>query len=328
MINLTKFEQKILFKECRQLIKQENQADTQLLLSRALRQNKFDSAGVLQAGRMLGRLTTEKNINISLFGQFTTSWLVHALQASAMARGEMLNIDDEPYDNVMQGLMTLGSHIDVVILLPWHQRLFAPDANLAGHRVEEELEFWRQAWQLIKQNSNARIVQVGYDWIDGGASGQFIAAMNDGEVNLIRSLNQQIRENLPDSGYFVDLEQISGILGRQQFYAARGYLWTKQPFSETGLILLSRYLWAGIRATVFGPNKVLVLDLDNTLWGGIVGEVGAHGIELGDNPAGEAFRNFQQLVKQIGNNGCLLAACSKNNDKDAREPFELNTDLV
>jgi len=322
------FEQKAFFRSCRQLIKQQKHDEALSELQQALGRNKLNAGGISQAGRLLDKLAIPQTLNVALLGQFTTSFLSPVLKATAAIQGEMLSIEEESYDNVMQNLSSLDNQLDVVILIPWHQRLIKPGSCSSSQRVHEELSFWQQAWQLISKNSHARIIQVGYDWIDAGAAGQFLAGQSDGDISLIRQINQQIRNNLPNSAYFVDLEQVSGSLGRHHFYDARSYHWTKQPLSEKGVVLLSQYLWAGIRATVIGPNKVLVLDLDNTLWGGVVGETGAQGIELGDNPTGEAYRSFQQLVKQLGNKGCVLAVCSKNNHADAREPFEHNPDMV
>src|SRR5262249_9586515 len=70
------------------------------------------------------------------------------------------------------------------------------------------------------------------------------------------------------------------------------------------------------------------LDLDNTLWGGVVGETGPLGIRLGDGPDGEAYTAFQKHVKRLTERGVVLAVCSKNNDADAREPFEKNSQMV
>ena len=322
------FDQKDFFKKFRQLIKQQEYNDARLKLLNVLRLDMLDPAGVLQAGRMINRMSLSGSFNVSIFGQFTTSWLAHALQASAAAGGEILNVVDGPYDNVMQGLMTLNTAPDVLILLPWNQRLFVYDRTLLEQRLEDEFNFWSQAWEYISQTTHARIIQVGYDWINAGASGQFLAGQPDGFIHSIRTLNQRLRESLPDSAYFVDLEQVSGISGRKQFYDTRNYLWAKQPLSDSGTVLLSRYLWAGIRASLYGPKKVLVLDLDNTLWGGVVGEVGALGVVLSASPAGEAFRNFQLFLKQLKDKGCMLAICSKNNDEDAREPFEKNPDML
>src|SRR5262249_52643643 len=87
-------------------------------------------------------------------------------------------------------------------------------------------------------------------------------------------------------------------------------------------------LFAGARAITTGPKKVLVLDLDNTIWGGVVGEVGPLGVELGDSPDGEAYRAFQRHVKGLAARGVGLAVSSKNNPGDARDPFEKNPDMA
>ena len=144
----------------------------------------------------------------------------------------------------------------------------------------------------------------------------------------MRKVNNLLREHLPSGCYFVDLEQVSGTIGRQRFYDPRRYFWTKQPFSDDGIVRLAEHLWSGLRATLTGPKKVLVLDLDNTLWGGVVGETGPLGIDVGDTPAGEAHRDFQRLAKELADRGSLIAVCSKNNPEDAREPFEVNSDMV
>jgi predicted enzyme involved in methoxymalonyl-ACP biosynthesis len=68
-------------------------------------------------------------------------------------------------------------------------------------------------------------------------------------------------------------------MGRERFYDPRRYFWTKQPFSEAATVRLAEHLWSGVRALLAGPKKVPVLDLDNTLWGGVVGESGALDIE-------------------------------------------------
>ncbi len=87
-------------------------------------------------------------------------------------------------------------------------------------------------------------------------------------------------------------------------------------------------MWAGVRAITTGPKKVLVLDLGNTLWGGAVGELRPLGIGIGDTLEGEAYRAFQRHLKMLSERGALLAACSKNNPADAREPFESHHDMI
>src|SRR5580658_766899 len=77
------------------------------------------------------------------------------------------------------------------------------------------------------------------------------------------------------------------------------------------------------------PKKVLVLDLDNTLWGGVIGDDGIDGIELGDtSPRGEAFKAFQHYIASLKRRGVLLAVCSKNDHARAVEPFEKHPEMV
>ena len=76
-------------------------------------------------------------------------------------------------------------------------------------------------------------------------------------------------------------------------------------------------------------KKVLVMDLDNTLWGGVIGDDGLEGIELGDTTSrGEAFKAFQKFAKSLCNRGILLAVCSKNEETTAMEPFEKHPEMV
>jgi FkbH-like protein len=141
-------------------------------------------------------------------------------------------------------------------------------------------------------------------------------------------MNRALRRERPKGAYFFDLEQICGTIGRASFCDMRRYFWTKQPFSESGSVQLAHQLHAGVRALTTGPKKVLVVDLDNTLWGAVVGETGPLGIGLGEGPDGEAFRAFQKHVKALADRGVVLAIASKNNLKDALEPFETNPEML
>ncbi len=164
-----------------------------------------------------------------------------------------------------------------------------------------------------------------------GAEGYGLAGDPGNQVNLVRAANGSLRQNRPPGSYFLDLELVSRMMGREAFYDPRRYYWTKQPFSERGVVRLAEHLWAGVRALTTGPKKVLVLDLDNTLWGGVVGvvgETGPLGVALGESADGEAYRAFQKHVKGLSKRGIVLAVASKNNAADGLEPFEKNPDMI
>jgi FkbH-like protein len=268
-------------------------------------------------------------LSVHLLGQCTTTWLMPALAAIAWSQHHACSVVEGSYDNILQDLDRLASESPaphVVVMIPWTQRLFG-GAGPVAKRVEDELAFWRHAWEVAGR-MGAWILQVGYDWIDPGTEGYGLAGNAGGPVDLVRAANEGLRQSRPPGSYFVDLELVSGMMGREVFYDPRRYYWTKQPFSERGVVRLAEHIWAGVRALTTGPKKVLVLDLDNTLWGGVVGETGALGIALGDSPDGEAYRAFQKYVMALSKRGIVLAIASKNNAADGLEPFEKNPDMI
>ncbi len=329
-------DQRTFFKTISALSKESRAAEALQLLRGAIRRRELDAEGMDKAGRYCPTLFAATGEKISgrvlVLGQCTTTWVSTALTSVAWGDGRAVEVVDGAYDNVLQELIGATARTerpDVVVLLPWHQRLLSDRPRRSrADRVAAEVAFWRQAWAIVEEQLTARIIQVGYDWISPGPYGYGLGSKGDGDVALVRAVNAELRESLPAGAMFTDLEQVSGEVGRQRFYDPRRYYWTKQPFSESGALRFAEHVWGGIRAATTGPKKVLVVDLDNTLWGGVVGEAGPLGITLGESPDGEAFRAFQAHVKRLAERGVVLAVSSKNNDADAREPFEKNPSMV
>jgi FkbH-like protein len=324
------------FRTVRLLIKEGCTGDALALLRDRLRRRQLAPEEVDRAGRLIRaqQVTGQRNgqppLRVLFLGQCTTSWLASALTAEAWACGMPLLVCEGGYDTILQDLHAQTSHEEapeLVVLLPWAQRLLA-DSGSTPERIEDELGLWRRAWEITSTHLGARLLQVGYDWVIPGALGYHLAGADGGPIERIARMNAVLRRELPQGAYFLDLEAVSGTVGKATFYDMRRYYWTKQPFSEAGCLELAHHLAAGIRALVSGPKKVLVVDLDNTLWGGVVGETGPFAIGLGDSPEGEAFRAFQGYLKSLAARGILLAIASKNNEADALEPFEKNPDMV
>jgi FkbH-like protein len=321
-----------LLRSCRQKWQSGARREALEALERGLR-NGSGAAEFEAAGRFLEKRWEAAGFEaptVQLLGQCTTSWLKTCLVSSAFAERLPLRVLESEYDSVIQTLAELprDGAPRVLVFIPWHQRLLSPQpARSAETRVLDELAFWRNAWALA-QARGIRVVQVGYDLELPGPLGYHLGGGSGGPRRLVRELNDRLRAELPQDAFFVDLEQLAGDHGRERFYSPRRYFWTKQPFSEAGCLLLAQHVFAAVRATLLGPKKVLVVDLDNTLWGGVVGETGPLGIELSENPDGEAFRAFQRHVKGLAERGIVVAVCSKNNPADAREPFEKNPNMV
>ena len=126
-----------------------------------------------------------------------------------------------------------------------------------------------------------------------------------------------------------DAAKVAERIGIYRWYDDGKYHWSKQPFN---MVWSAQYCDSIVRriANLKGrEKKVLVLDLDNTLWGGVVGDDGVDGIDLGNNAArGEAFLAGQRYYKSLANRGVVLCVCSKNDDANARAPFERHPDMI
>jgi FkbH-like protein len=271
--------------------------------------------------------STPKPLDVLILGQCTATYLLPLISTCAWAEGLRCSIREGSYDQVIQNLLALDQSPDVIILLPWNQRLLADDPRPSAERIADEMSFLQQAWAQVAR-LKSKLIQVCYDAFGPGASGYSLSA-SAGAFALTRAANDALRAALPAGSFLVDLESISAWHGRSHFYDERNYHWLKQPFSTEGLVALSRHLAAALRVLATGRKKVLALDLDNTLWGGVVGEGGPHAIVIGSgSPEGESFLAFQKYLKRLKDTGVILAACSKNNEDDARAPFTQNDQMV
>ncbi len=126
----------------------------------------------------------------------------------------------------------------------------------------------------------------------------------------------------------LDLDRIAAAHGTSSCRDARLYYLAKIPWSESLVPRIADEIVRHIEATRGATKKCLVLDLDNTLWGGIVGELGPEGIEVGrDHAAGQAFFDFQCRVADLKDQGVVLTIASKNNPEDVREAFERRPEM-
>lgn len=251
------------------------------------------------------------------------------LVAVAWADGALVEVTDGGFDAILPELWRAeGKRFDVIVLVPWPLRLFDASGRADEARLDAAIQFWQEAWRRCHDGLGARVVQVGYDWIYPGAGGHFLDGAPGGAIDTLRRLNDRLRRELPAGDYFLDLAQVSGLAGRDRFYDLRTFFWTRQPLSQPGLLTFCRHVWAGIRAVRLGPKKLLVLDLDGTLWNGVLGETGPLGIAADDDPASEAFSAFRRHLRQLSDRGVLLAVASKNNPEEVAQAFAQNPHLA
>jgi FkbH-like protein len=203
-------------------------------------------------------------------------------------------------------------------------------ADGLGHGVETEIEkSLAQIAQLLKSfrsGSSAKIIFQGCVVPD-------LTSLGDvGDANLPRSLTtavHQLNQGLAalcrtvSDCVFFDVDHLAARHGRASWRDARMFLASRLPVAAASFSIYARGLIRSLSALYRAPRKVLCTDLDNTLWGGVLGEEGPDGISTGSAFPGNCYLEYQKYLKQLSARGILLAIASKNNEADVREAFQI-----
>jgi FkbH-like protein len=152
---------------------------------------------------------------------------------------------------------------------------------------------------------------------------------HSGLARFISLVNLALQDAAPPFVTIHDIDHLSATGGRWEWGDERFFHHAKLPCSPEFLVDYAHSLSSLILAQLGAVRKCLVLDLDNTLWGGVIGDDGLEGIRLGQgDPEGESYVAFQRYAKGLGERGVILAVCSKNTESVAREVFEKHPQMV
>lgn len=121
--------------------------------------------------------------------------------------------------------------------------------------------------------------------------------------------------------YILPVREAIADVGRSGFYAPKMWYMGSMPYSVKGLASLAELIWLYVSAAAGMRRKCLAVDLDNTLWGGVIGEDGVEGIELSAHKEGARYRDAQAILKKMKEQGVMLAILSKNNADDVETAF-------
>jgi len=190
--------------------------------------------------------------------------------------------------------------------------------------------FIRKIIEEIRKNSNAIILVHNFEVPVYPSSGIMDYQKNNGEVNTLREINKNLIELLSGykGTYVIDIENLRSIIGYENFIDNRNWYLSKLPYSQKALRLISREYIKFLKPLRGKIKKCIVLDCDNTLWGGIIGEEGINNIQLGNTFPGSTYVDFQKSILNLYNRGIMLAICSKNNENDVMEVFEKHPNMV
>lgn len=294
------------------------------------------SANVIVQGFAKGTLPAQwPRLRVAFARSWTVEAAVGLFQAQTLMAGLVVECYVGGFDGYAQELMEAHSALyafkpDVIFLslyaptvIPelW-ENFSALDAEGVRGRVDEALWLFEMLAGAVRQNSEAALfietLQMPAEAVWNFADAQS-SEMNRAEA--VASINAALRalpERYPGL-HVMDANAARLRMGDGQWVDPVRWLTMRLPLSALALQEMAR-LWAGVLVAFAGRGaKVIVCDLDNTLWGGVLGEDGAEGIVLGREYPGAAYRTLQGVLLDHYRAGVLLAVCSKNNEEEAMQ---------
>jgi FkbH-like protein len=273
----------------------------------------------------------KRKIKIALVGTVTLELWTPALRALCFSWAIEAEIYVGQFQQYTQEILDPGSGLTrfqpdlVLIAADWRSLSLPPESDDPAATVAAELSQFQPLWQHCREHLGANVIQCNFEVPEIDPLGSLGGAVPGGRANILRQLNLELTRH---GISILDVDQIAGLHGKQRWHDEVLWQAAKQYPATEAIPLLARHAAAMIRASLGLTSKCLVLDLDNTLWGGIIGEDGINGIRLGGSPAGESFVAFQKYVLALQRRGIILAICSKNNEQDAKAPFQDHPEMV
>ncbi|MFE5737851.1 HAD-IIIC family phosphatase [Streptomyces celluloflavus] len=312
--------------------------DAHTILRQLVRElvDRGDTGEILSLGRILengGPLPGAPRIRVALIGSFTADLLGRVLRVTLRRCGIDAVVDVHGIGQYGSQTADPGSDLyrsdpDFVVLAVHHDELGLPDHSTSPEKdVEAEIRRWRSLWRSIQANSRARVVHWLFALPDDLVVNALDVRLPGSRYSMAVRVNAGLAAAAGKDVLVVDCDRLAGAAGKLAWFDDRSWRLAKQPFASDVLPLPARETAGLIAADLGLAKKCLVLDLDNTLWGGVIGEAGVHGIVLGGD-AGEGFVRFQRHVRALKERGIILAVCSKNNPADAKSPFQEHPDMV
>lgn len=281
-------------------------------------------------------------LRISALRNITVEGIEPYLRYLAAAIGCRGEIAFGGYDQILQDAMLpppglLAADTDAVLVFaPLAALSPALDTGFVGLAAADAMaelkrleDYFRAVIRGVRTQTDAPILWYGVE-SPAYASLGIADDQQEGQVATVQALNARLKRALAEvpGAYFVNADRCLARLGMRQYYDLRYWQMARAPYTRAALAELAQESFKFIRAFRGLNKKCLVLDCDNTLWGGIIGEDGPAGIRIGRDYPGSAYLEFQKEILGLYQRGIILALCSKNNEQDVLDILDRHPDML
>ena len=293
-----------------------------------LRKRKAILSELLQSRREL------VDIRIAILGGSTTSEIRNLLELFLLRDGWRPQFLESEYGKYFEDAVVDPSAVrafrpQIVFIHTTQLNLrHAPALFAAADEVDAcfaaEMQRFESIWSSLQRHLDCIIIQNNFDMPPLRSLGGLDSTELYGRTNFLLRLNLEFARVARANRHLLinDIHHLSCRLGLDYWYNPEQWFGYKMAVSHSASVHLTHGVTRLIGAALGRTRKCLVLDLDNTLWGGVIGDDGLQGIRIGkETPQGEAYTAFQTYCRELSQRGVLLAACSKNDAETARQGF-------
>ncbi len=280
-----------------------------------------------------------KPFSLGIVSNATTSIIVPALVATAARYGFSLKVHEAPYGQAVQVALGeveafKGVVMDAILIAIDYKGLpiqdNTPSFGENTDAVHKALDHLNMIRTQLKQRYDAPCIMQTCAHEPESFFGNFDVQVNNTPRQFTNIFNSAlVNDVVGTEDFLLDVAAIAETVGLANWHDPVMYHMAKLPFAQKLVPFYAEQVCRIIAAMSGKARRTLILDLDNTLWGGTIGDDGLGGIELSQgNALGEAYLAVQHTVLKLHQRGIVLAVCSKNNDATARIPFREHPDML
>lgn len=281
-----------------------------------------------------------KKVRLAVLGSSTLAHLLPAIRVAGLRRNIWIDTYENDYGQYLQELTDPDSDLHafkptaiLIALDAYHMTAgvtAAMDQDAAEAAFTEMKDRIKEVWRAARDAFKCPILQQAILPVHRPVLGNNEHRLPGSRAWFITRLNMAIREMADKEGVdILAIDEKAAQDGVARWHDAALWHRSKQEVAPAIAPLYGDLVGRWIAAKQGRSYKCLVLDLDNTVWGGVVGDDGLEGITIGQgSPLGEAYTAFQEHVRELTRRGVILAVCSKNDEANALEPFEKHPEMV
>lgn len=282
---------------------------------------------------------TLPGVKVALVGDTATQFVATAICGMGRNRGFNVNLFEAEYNQVEQQLLDPDSDLhkfdaEFIILFQSTHKLCEKhsmmDISVQENLADNRLEFIDNIVSSVFPASK-KIIVFNYPEIDDTVFGSYANKVVSSFTYQVRKLNYGLMQLSQKHGnlFICDIAGLQNKYGRNWMFTPNVYISTEMVLSIDSLPYVASRVIDIIAACKGQIKKCLILDLDNTIWGGVIGDDGIEGIQLGHGLGiGKAFTEFQMWIRKLRQRGIIICVASKNDEAKAKEPFLKHPDMI